>query len=173
MTRSFSYRSHRLTSFSFIKSTPPVLIRQAIIEFSDPSGSASALEHNGADFGGRWLNIKYSTSRPITEPRAPSQKEEGCVTVFVGNMSFQIDEDTVRETFQDCGEIASIRFAEDRETGAFKGYGHVEFVETEATDKAVALAGTYVMDRPIRVDYANERRGRSSFGGGSPGGRGG
>jgi len=174
-TRSLSShtKTTELTSFFSHQTCAPILIRQAIIEFSDASGAAAALEHNGADFGGRWLNIKYSTSRPIDEARAPSQKEEGCVTVFVGNMSFHIDEDTVRETFKDCGEIANIRFAEDRETGAFKGYGHVEFVESEATDKAVALAGTYVMDRPIRVDFANERRGRSSFGGGDGGGRGG
>ncbi|EJK52449.1 hypothetical protein THAOC_28271, partial [Thalassiosira oceanica] len=171
-TGEFTAREAAVLIAFFFQTKPfaPILSRQAIIEFSDPSGSASALRHNGADFGGRWLNIKYSTSRPITEARAPSQKEEGCVTVFVGNMSFHIDEDTVRETFKDCGEIASIRFAEDKETGVFKGYGHVEFVESKATDRAVALAGTYVMNRPIRVDFANERKGRSSSGGG--GGRG-
>ncbi len=64
----------------------------------------------------------------------------------------------MRETFKDCGEIASVRFAEDRETGAFKGFGHVEFVESEATDKAVELAGMDVMGRAIRVDYANDRK---------------
>lgn len=144
----------------------------AIIEFSDSSGGAAAMEQNGADFGGRWLSIKYSNARPIMEARAPSVKDEGCLTVFVGNLSFHIDEDTVRDTFKDCGEISNIRFAEDRETGQFKGFGHVEFVETDATDKAVALAGTYVMDRAIRVDYANERK-RDGGGGGRGGGRGG
>ena len=72
----------------------------------------------------------------------------------------------MRETFESCGEIASIRFATDRETGDFKGFGHVEFVESDSTDKAVAMAGTYVMDRPLRVDYANERRKSGGFGGG-------
>jgi nucleolin len=142
----------------------------AIIDFSTPSGAAASLEHNGADFGGRWLNIKYSSSKPIIAPRESSQKDEGCVTVFVGNLSFNIDEDTLRETFKDCGTISSIRFAEDKETGQFKGFGHVEFEETEATDAAVALAGTYVMDRPIRVDYANQKK---SFGGDRGGGGGG
>ncbi|KAL7454239.1 hypothetical protein ACHAWC_007529, partial [Mediolabrus comicus] len=111
------------------------------------------------------------TSKPVTAPREPSQKEEGCVTVFVGNLSFHIDEETLRDAFKDCGEISSVRFAEDKETGQFKGFGHIEFVETESTDKAVELAGTYVMDRPLRVDYANERRGGGGFGRG--GGRGG
>lgn len=90
--------------------------------------------------------------------REPSQKEEGCTTVFVGNLSFQIDEDTLREAFSSCGPIASIRFAEDRETGAFKGFGHIEFENSDSTDKAVKMAGEDVMGRPIRVDYANQRR---------------
>lgn len=30
----------------------------AIIEFGDENGSAAAMEMNGADFGGRWLNSK-------------------------------------------------------------------------------------------------------------------
>lgn len=34
----------------------------------------------------------------------------------------------------------------------------VEFVETEATDKAMELTGMDVMGRTIRVDYANDRR---------------
>jgi nucleolin len=149
----------------------------AIIDFKEPAGAAAALEQNGADFGGRWLNIKYSSVKPVRAPRESSQKEDGCVIVFVGNLSFNIDEDTIRETFKDCGEISNIRFAEDKETGQFKGFGHVEFVESEATDKAVELAGTYVMDRPIRVDYANQKKsfgdGGGGRGGGGRGGRGG
>ena len=152
-------------------SSPLVLLQTALITFKDAASAAAALEHNGADFGGRWLSIKYSSSKPDTGgPRAPSEKEEGCVTVFVGNLSFNIDEDTMRETFGSCGEISSIRFATDRETGDFKGFGHVEFVDSESTDKAVAMAGTYVMDRALRVDYANDRR-KSGGGGGFGGGK--
>jgi RNA recognition motif-containing protein len=31
----------------------------AIIEFDSPEGSAKAMEQNGADFNGRWLNSKF------------------------------------------------------------------------------------------------------------------
>lgn len=66
-----------------------------------------------------------------------------------------------------------MRFAEDRESGEFKGFGHVEFEESDATDNAVALAGTDVMGRPIRVDYsANKRSFGGGFGGGGGRGRG-
>lgn len=136
----------------------------AIIEFHDADSAATAMELNGNDFDGRWLSIKYSTPKPILAPREASVKQKGCVTVFVGNLSWEIDEDTLRDAFKDCGTITQVRFSTDRETGDFKGYGHVEFAETEATDAAVALAGTKILGRAVRVDFANDRR--QSFGGG-------
>ncbi len=52
-------------------------------------------------------------------------------------------------------------------------YGHIEFAETEATDAAVKLAGTDIIGRAVRVDYANDRRQSFGGGGGRGGGRGG
>jgi len=101
--------------------------------------------------------------------------------VFVGNLSFQIDEDTLREAFGECGEITQVRFAEDRETGQFKGFGHIEFASTESTDLAVKMTGTDIMGRSVRVDFANPRkntfgvgrgRGLKKGGRGHDGGRG-
>ena len=140
----------------------------AIIEFHNADDAAAALELNGSDFEGRWLSIKYSTPKPILAPREPTQKQEGCLTVFVGNLSWDIDEDSLRAAFGDCGEITQVRFATDRETGDFKGFGHIEFAQTEATDAAVKMAGTDICGRPVRVDYANDRR-QGGFGGGGRG----
>lgn len=151
----------------------------AIVGFSSEADAALAIDMNGATFGERWLSIKYSSEKPQTGLREPSAKQDGCLTVFIGNLSWNIDEDTVRETFGGCGEITEVRFSMDRETGDFKGYGHIEFAETEATDAAVALAGTDIMGRQVRVDFANQRTGgfgggggRPSFGGGGGRGRG-
>lgn len=60
-------------------------------------------------------------------------------------------QDTVMSTFGDCGDIKRVRFAEDRETGEFRGFGHVEFYDTAAVDAAMELLNTDVMGRPIRV----------------------
>mmetsp|Transcript_10048 Transcript_10048/g.15438 ORF Transcript_10048/g.15438 Transcript_10048/m.15438 type:complete len:274 (-) Transcript_10048:170-991(-) len=141
----------------------------AVLEFETAEAAAKGIELNGEDFQGRWLSIKYSTPKPITAAREPTQKPPGCQTVFVGNLSWEIDEESLRAAFAECGEITQVRFATDRETQEFKGFGHIEFSETEATDKAIAKAGTDIMGRQVRVDYAADRR--SSFGGGG-GGRG-
>jgi RNA recognition motif-containing protein len=75
----------------------------AIIEFNDTQSAAAALELNEADFDGRRLAIKYSTAKPILGPREASQKQEGCVTIFVGNLSWDtVDEDILREAFKGC-----------------------------------------------------------------------
>jgi len=107
------------------------------------------------------------------KPNTKKEKPEGCTTVFCGNLSFDIDEDSLREFFGECGNIREVRFATDRETGDFKGFGHVDFENTEAVDAAVKLNGEYVANRRIRIDYAADRKNGGGGGGGGRGGRGG
>jgi nucleolin len=93
----------------------------AIVDFHDAASAAAALELNGGDYEGRWLSIKYSTPKPINAPRQVSEKQDGCCTIFVGNLSWDVDEDSLRAAFADCGTITQVRFSTDRETGDFKG----------------------------------------------------
>jgi nucleolin len=89
----------------------------AILEFETEEASAKAIALNGEDFQGRWLSIKESTPKAMMiETRKPSEKPEGCKTIFVGNLAWDVDEDTLRQVFGDCGTITSVRFAMDRET---------------------------------------------------------
>ena len=83
--------------------------------------------------------------------------DEACYTIFMGNLAWTVDEPAIRAAFDSCGTITAIRFATDRNTGDFRGFGHVEFEEEDAAEKAVAVAGTNVAGRPIRVDYSVPR----------------
>jgi len=124
----------------------------------------------------RWLSIQENTARGGggRTPERAGVKPDGCDTVFVGNLAWEIDEDTMRATFADCGDVKQIRFATDKETGDFRGFGHVQFYDGNCTEAAVAMAGTEVLGRAIRVDYAPPREGGGSPRGDSPrGGRGG
>ena len=40
--------------------------------------------------------------------RGPSEKPEGCTSVFIGNLSWNIDEDTIRQAFASCGEVCRV-----------------------------------------------------------------
>lgn len=93
-----------------------------------------------------------------------------CDKVFCGNLSFQIDEETIRAFFKDCGDINEVFWLEDKESGKFKGCGFVTFASTDGASKAVALNGQDCMGRDIKIDFSlpRERKkrdnGASKFG---------
>ncbi len=44
---------------------------------------------------------------------SPAQ-QDGCTTIFLGNLPWSVDEDMVKAAFKDCGEIAAIRWGTDK-----------------------------------------------------------
>ena len=55
-----------------------------------------------------------------------SKTEAKETTVFVGNLSFNADEDTIASAFADAGEVVSVRIITDAQTGKKKG-GDIDF----------------------------------------------
>jgi len=91
--------------------------------------------------------------------------------VYVGNLSFQATEDQVRDMFAEYGEVESIAWINDRDTGRFRGFCFIE-MDPKAADAAIeALDGKDVDGRNLRVNEAKPREKRS--GGGRSGGYGG
>ena len=65
----------------------------AYVVFDSAAAAAKAVEMDGQELGGRWLKIMMSFEKP-NHARAgePKVKPEGCTTVFIGNLSWSIDE---------------------------------------------------------------------------------
>ncbi len=99
--------------------------------------------------------------------------------LYVGNLSYDTTEATVRAAFEAHGEVTSVNLITDRDTGRPKGFGFVEMGSADEAQKAKsALDGTEMDGRTVKVDVAKEqtpRTNRSSggYGGGYGGGRGG
>ena len=92
--------------------------------------------------------------------------------VYVGNMSYDTTEGTLRELFGAHGEITSVNIITDRVTGRPRGFAFVEMATEEAASAAIAaLNGQDVDGRPLTVNEAKPRPPRS--GGGYRGGGGG
>jgi len=88
--------------------------------------------------------------------------------IYIGNMSFDTTEDTVRQAFETYGEITSVNLISDRDTGRPKGFGFVEMANDEQARAAIAgLNGTDMGGRTVNV---NEARPRPEGGGGGRGG---
>jgi len=127
----------------------------AIIEFADNDGAQASLKLNDNELYGRKMKLSLSTEseRPKRPPGQLSEKPEGCTTVFIGNLSFEIQEEEVKQFFSDCGDIKECRWPKGD-----SGIGWVEFYDTNAPDLAVKKAGEMVKGRAIRVDYAAPRK---------------
>lgn len=137
------------------------------ITFSTPEGAANAVAMNGQDVMGRPIKVDFSNGKPAgakggkpgkNEVRPMQPKPDGCNTLFCGNLSFDVNDDLMREFFSDCGEINQIRWLTDRETGDFRGCGFVEFADPDSSlDKAAKKNGADFLGRTIRLDYAAPR----------------
>ena len=95
------------------------------------------------------------------------------MNIYVSNLSFNVQDDDLRDFFTPYGEVTSAKIITDRETGRSRGFGFVEMTDDVAAKKAIAeLNGATVENRQISVSEAKPREDRPSRGGGG-GGRGG
>jgi RNA recognition motif-containing protein len=92
--------------------------------------------------------------------------------IFVGNLSFNTNEDELRQLFEPHGQVDRVSIMTDRDTGRSRGFGFVEMASNEDGEKAItALNGTQVGGRTINVNEARPKTERSGGGGGGGGGR--
>ena len=83
--------------------------------------------------------------------------------LYVGNLSYQTTEDTVRSIFSEYGEVESANVIMDRYTGRSKGFAFVEMATEETALAAIdGLNGKSVDGREIRVEKAKPRPDRDS-----------
>lgn len=94
------------------------------------------------------------------------------MNIFVGNLNFTTNEDSIQELFEPFGEITSVNVITDRETGRSRGFAFVQMPNVdEARAAMTALDGKELDGRNIRVNEARERTDRPSRGGGGGGDR--
>ena len=93
--------------------------------------------------------------------------------LYVGNLSYETSEASIRTAFEAHGEVASVNLITDRDSGRPKGFGFVEMGSAEEAQKAkTALDGTQMDGRAIKVDVAKEMTPRAPRSGGGYGGGG-
>ncbi len=88
--------------------------------------------------------------------------------LYVGNLSYNTTEDTLRTMFGEAGTVTSVAMITDRETGSPKGFAFVEMSSQAEAQKAIAMFNEKTVDgRAIKVNVARprEERPRSNSGG--------
>ena len=94
------------------------------LELKDPQAAITAVLNDGSKFLGRPLKMYYCPPKPgdvwppvkASQKNGPSQSAGGArektpkpangKKLFIGNLAYDIDDDTIVEFFKDCGEIS-------------------------------------------------------------------
>lgn len=90
------------------------------------------------------------------------------MNIYVGNLSFDVTEEDLRQEFTAFGEVASVNIIKDKYGGTPRGFAFVEMPKLPEGQAAIAnLNGKILLDRELRVNPATERPergGRGSYG---------
>ena len=83
------------------------------------------------------------------------------MNIYVSNLSFNVQDEDLKEFFTPYGEVTSAKVITERETGRSRGFGFVEMADEAASNKAIEeLNGATVENRSISVSVAKPREDR-------------
>jgi RNA recognition motif-containing protein len=84
------------------------------------------------------------------------------MNIYVSNLSFNVQDEDLRDFFAEYGEVTSAKVITDKFTGKSRGFGFVEMSDSEAAKKAIAeLDQATVEGRNIRVMEAKPKEEKS------------
>merc|ERR1712166_418965 len=150
----------------------------AFIEMDNSTSAADPVAMAGSKLIGRPLKINFAEAREGdvwpppkkvisggsttggqaggTGTKAMSAKPDDCLKLFIGNLSYDIDDEGIIKFFGTVdAEVKAVRWLHHKESGDFKGCGFVEFWKTEACEKGATLNGKNLLGRPIRIDWTD------------------
>jgi len=151
------------------------------VEFTHHSAASAALTAmNRRNCMGKEMKVNWATSSTGTQHGKVDTSQHH--HIFVGDLSPEIETETLRTAFAPFGEISDCRVVKDMVTGKSKGYGFVSFVrKKDATTAIEQMNGQWLGSRSIRTNWATRKPpapgsnssnndGHESYGGGKPGG---
>ncbi|NWX29519.1 RBM34 protein, partial [Notiomystis cincta] len=122
----------------------------AYVVFKEECDAQKALKENGTEIASGF-HIRVDTA-------SKTSSHDNKRSVFLGNLSYDICDDAVREHFGVCGDVVAVRVVRDRRTGLGKGFGYVLFGNTDAVHLALKLNDSVLMGRKIRVQRVVDKK---------------
>jgi nucleolin len=151
------------------------------VTFANREDAMKAIaEMDNTDLGGRMIRVSESRPKeiggrgaggggfPVGEFNSSGSPE---VKLFVGNLAFETDLETIKELFQKEGDVKDCYMPKDRATDQPRGFAFITMPSEDAKAAMKKLQGHELDNRALRIEESMPRRGDASRGGG--GGRGG
>jgi RNA recognition motif-containing protein len=98
--------------------------------------------------------------------RGKLKKRRMMMNIYVGNLSYDATDVTIREAFESFGEVTSARVIKDKYNGQSRGFGFVEMpAQSQAATAIKSLNGKELLGKPISVNEARARANQGRTGG--------
>ncbi|RLN43202.1 RNA-binding protein CP29B, chloroplastic-like [Panicum miliaceum] len=124
---------------------------------------AAVEQFNGYVLDGRSLRVN-SGPAPLREQSSPRGPRGEANRVYVGNLSWGVDNSALANLFNEQGEVLEARVIYDRESGRSRGFGFVTYGSSEEVENAISnLDGAELDGRQIRVTVAESRPPRQQY----------
>jgi RNA recognition motif-containing protein len=80
------------------------------------------------------------------------------MNIYVGNLSNDATDETIKQVFESFGEVTSARVIKDKYTGQSRGFGFVEMpVQSQAQTAIKSLNGKELLGKEMSVNEARPR----------------
>ena len=98
---------------------------------------------------------KKGEEKPFEKRKPHPAPADGSVEIYVGNLSYDMTEDQLREAFAAYGKVNSARLITNKFNGKSKGFGFVQMPDRAEADKAIeALNEKEIMGRQMKCNVA-------------------
>ena len=148
------HNSKQNKGFAYVDFTTEAVLNIALTCSEKLLDGRKVLIKNAKSFEGRPAKTKAeedATKNGNVSTKAPSKR------VFVGNLSFEITKDEMREHFTQAGVVEDVFLATFEDTGKCKGFGWVTFADVESAEKAVK--GFIYKDQKDEEDGSDDEEG--------------
>ena len=78
--------------------------------------------------------------------------------IFIGNLSFNLDERDLEKAFNKFGEISEIKIPLDRDSGRKRGFAFITFNDDESAKEALSMNAQDLDKRPLTVKMAQGKK---------------
>nr|CAH7714461.1 unnamed protein product [Callosobruchus chinensis] len=116
------------------------------IRFVDEESAKKAEAANGILFQNHHLRVETCDKKA---------KPDESKAVFIGNLSFDAEEEELWKLFEPCGVISSVRIVRDPQTSMGKGFAYVNFEDSDAVQLALEMENVKLRDRILRISLSN------------------
>ncbi|SCV05374.1 LANO_0H06084g1_1 [Lachancea nothofagi CBS 11611] len=124
----------------------------AFVEFHKPHDANVAFQTlDGKQIENRVVKINWAF-------QSQQVSSEDTFNLFVGDLSVDVDDEKLANTFKDVPTFIQAHVMWDMQTGRSRGYGFVSFGDQSQAQKAMEHSqGTVVNGRAIRINWASKR----------------